>query len=254
VTMTHSTFRGEQMMNLAVGINSGWSGQAALLGNLALAGVLGASVGAERQFRSKDAGMRTHALVALGAATFMLVSKFGFNDLVGEASVSIDPTRVAAQIVSGIGFLGGGLIFVRSHSVRGLTTASSVWLAAAIGMAAGSGILLVALAATAMHYVVVFLLPQLSRVLPTSHYFATTVRIAYPDRQGALREILHELTASGWSLTNFCVGRDDNGVPTGHVAVSLDISGNGSPQELIDRLESLGSVMSLSLGNDDIGE
>jgi putative Mg2+ transporter-C (MgtC) family protein len=229
----------------------GWAEQASLLGNLALAGGLGALVGAERQFRSKDAGMRTHALVALGAATFMLVSKFGFNDLIGEPSVSIDPTRVAAQIVSGIGFLGGGLIFVRSHAVRGLTTASSVWLAAAIGMAAGSGIILIALTATALHYLVVFLLPQLGRILPTSHFFATTVRIAYPDQQGALREILHELTGSGWSLTNFCVDRDDRGVPTGHVAVSLDISGNGSAQQLVGRLEAMGSVMSLSLGGDD---
>ncbi len=77
-------------------------------------------------------------MVGLGAATFMLVSKFGFDDLLGTTSVSIDPTRVAAQIVSGIGFLGAGLIFVRRDVVRGLTTASSVWLAAAIGMAAGA--------------------------------------------------------------------------------------------------------------------
>ncbi len=79
--------------------------------------------------RSKSAGLRTHALVGLGAATFMLVSKFGFDDLLGTTSVSIDPTRVAAQIVSGIGLLGAGLIFVRRDVVRGLTTASSVWLA-----------------------------------------------------------------------------------------------------------------------------
>ena len=96
-----------------------WAAQAQLLGNLGLASGLSAAIGAERQFRSKSAGLRTHALVGLGAATFMLVSKFGFDDLLGTTSVSIDPTRVAAQIVSGIGFLGAGLIFVRRDVVRG---------------------------------------------------------------------------------------------------------------------------------------
>jgi putative Mg2+ transporter-C (MgtC) family protein len=230
---------------------AGWSAQASLLGNLGLATLLGALVGAERQFRAKNAGMRTHALVALGAATFMLVSKFGFNDLLGMQGVAMDPTRIAAQIVSGIGFLGGGLIFVRSQAVRGLTTASSVWLAAAIGMAAGSGILLIALAATAMHYLVVFVLPKLSRMIPRSNHFSTAVRIAYPDQQGALREILHELTGTGWSLTNFSIRHDGSIVSEGQVAVSLEISGDGSPEELVARLEALGSVMSLQLGEDE---
>jgi len=234
-----------------VTVLTGWSGQATLLGNLALAGALGAFVGAERQFRSKDAGMRTHALVALGAATFMLISKFGFNDLLGLTSILVDPTRVAAQVVSGIGFLGGGLIFLRSHAVRGLTTASSVWLAAAIGMAAGSGLLLIALAAAAMHYLVVFLLPLLARFLPRANHFSTIVRMAYPDQQGALREILRELTGNGWSVTNFSIRHDNPQVPLGQVAISLEISGHGTLQELISRLEGLGSVMSLDLGAED---
>ena len=230
---------------------TGWSGQATVLGNLALAGALGALVGAERQFRSKDAGMRTHALVALGAATFMLVSKFGFNDLLGLTSISVDPTRVAAQVVSGIGFLGGGLIFLRSNSVRGLTTASSVWLAAAIGMAAGSGLVLIALAAVVMHYLVVFLLPFLARFLPRAGHFSTTARIAYPDQQGALRDILGELTGNGWSVTNFGIRHDNPQVLIGQVAISLEISGHGTLEELISRLEGLDSVMSLNLGAED---
>lgn len=228
-----------------------WSGQAALLGDLSLALALGAFIGAERQFRAKNAGVRTHALVALGSATFMLVSKFGFDDLVGTTSVSIDPTRVAAQIVSGIGFLGGGLIFVRSDVVRGLTTASSVWLAAAIGMAAGSGLILIALAATAMHYIVVFALPKLGWIIPRAPYFSTQVRISYPDRQGALRDIIKELTEAGWNLTNFGIGRSES-VVAGRVAVSLEISGHGTPQDVLGRLEKLGTVISVDVGDADI--
>src|SRR4051794_41365889 len=86
--------------------------------------------------RAKSAGLRTHTLVGVGAAVFMLVSKYGFGDLVDQAGVSVDPSRIAAQVVSGIGFIGGGLIFVRRGIVRGLTTAATVWVAAAGGMAA----------------------------------------------------------------------------------------------------------------------
>jgi len=228
-----------------------WGQQADLLGNLSLAMVMGAFVGAERQFRSKSAGVRTHALVALGAATFMLVSKFGFGDLTHTANLSIDPTRIAAQIVSGIGFLGGGVIFVRRDAVRGLTTASSVWLAAAIGMAAGAGLTLIALASTALHYVIVFVLPRISRTIPRSQYFSTSVRIAYPDRQGALRDILQELTGTGWTLTNFGIQRDSTEADRGHVAVSLEISGRGSRQELLGRLEQLGTVVRIDLDSED---
>jgi putative Mg2+ transporter-C (MgtC) family protein len=225
-----------------------WSSQAAVLGNMAIGCFLSASIGAERQFQSKSAGLRTHALVGLGAATFMLVSKFGFQDLLGTTSVSIDPTRVAAQIVSGIGFLGAGLIFVRRDVVRGLTTASSVWLAAAVGMAAGAGLTLIALAATVLHYVVVFLLPKLGNLLPRSKFFSSSVRIAYPDRQGALRSIIRELTGSGWQLTNF--GVHGQGQADGPVSVSLEVSGKGSQAELLDRLQRLGTVLSVDIGSD----
>lgn len=180
----------------------------------------------------------------------MLVSKFGFDDLLGTTSVSIDPTRVAAQIVSGIGFLGAGLIFVRRDVVRGLTTASSVWLGAAIGMAAGAGLILIALAATAPHHVIVFILPRLAAVLPRSEFLSSSVRIMYPDNQGALRSIIAQFTGTGWQLTNFAVTR--NGEPgDGPVAVSLEVSGRGSQGELLERLDRLGTVVSVELGSEE---
>lgn len=104
---------------------------------LVLAGVLGGLIGAEREWRGKVAGTRTHLLVALGAALMLLVSRHGFD---GQG----DPSRVAAQIVSGIGFIGAGAIMVDRHSVHGLTTAAGIWVAAGIGMASAAGLYLLA--------------------------------------------------------------------------------------------------------------
>ena len=110
---------------------------------LMLAGVLGGLIGAEREWRGKVAGTRTHLLVALGAALMLLVSRHGFG---GQG----DPSRVAAQIVSGIGFIGAGAIMVDRHSVHGLTTAAGIWVAAGIGMASAAGLYLLAVVTTVL--------------------------------------------------------------------------------------------------------
>ncbi|HMU34369.1 MAG TPA: MgtC/SapB family protein, partial [Pyrinomonadaceae bacterium] len=103
----------------------------------------------------RGAGLRTHMLVAVGAALFMLVSAFGFADVLGHQNVVLDPSRVAAQVVSGIGFLGAGTIILRKEIVHGLTTAASLWAVAAIGLATGGGLYIAAVAAT---FVVLFIL------------------------------------------------------------------------------------------------
>ena len=106
-----------------------------------LAGVLGGAIGAEREIREREAGLRTHMLVAVGAALFTLVSAYGWGDFhfSQKSGVTYDPTRIAAQIVTGIGFLGAGAIIRQGLAVRGLTTAASLWVVAAIGLAAGAG-------------------------------------------------------------------------------------------------------------------
>ena len=103
---------------------------------LLLAGVLGAVIGLDREYRAKEAGFRTHFLVSLGSALFMIVSQYGFAGVLGEAGVGLDPSRVAAQIVSGIGFLGAGTIIFQKQFVRGLTTAAGMWATAGIGVSA----------------------------------------------------------------------------------------------------------------------
>src|ERR1700754_1569420 len=154
--------------------SQGWS-QLSLLG---LALVLSAAIGLERELRQKSAGLRPHTLVGFAAALIMLVSKYGFADVLGD-HVILDPSRVAAQIVSGIGFIGGGLVFVRGDAVRGLATAAVVWVTAAIGMACGAGLAILALAVTAAHFVVVFVYPRIAAALPQSRYVPFGVRVVY---------------------------------------------------------------------------
>lgn len=119
-----------------------------------IAFVLSCAIGIEREIRQKAAGLRTYTIVGLGAALFTLVSKFGFSDVVVTGQVELDPSRVAAQIVSGLGFIGGGVIFVHRGSVRGLTTAASIWLTAAVGCAAGAGLPVLATLATLAYFLV----------------------------------------------------------------------------------------------------
>ncbi|NBK99269.1 MAG: MgtC/SapB family protein [Erysipelotrichia bacterium] len=111
-----------------------------LLLRIFLSAICGAAIGYERKNRHKEAGIRTHILVAIGAALMMIVSKYGFDDILGLKGIALDPSRIAAQIVTGVGFLGAGIIFVRNHMVNGLTTAAGIWVTSGIGMAIGSGL------------------------------------------------------------------------------------------------------------------
>ncbi len=122
-----------------------------LIIRLFIACICGICIGAERKERSKEAGIRTHCVVACAAALMMLVSKYGFNDIdtyPGIRNSGADPSRIASQIVSGVGFLGAGMIFVHKNTVKGLTTAAGIWATAGIGMAIGSGMYVVGLVTT----------------------------------------------------------------------------------------------------------
>ncbi|MBT2207431.1 MULTISPECIES: MgtC/SapB family protein [Actinomadura] len=248
----------------------------AQIGELLLALVLSAAIGLERGLRNKSAGLRTHTLVGVGAALFMLVSKYGFDDVPGE-HVSFDPSRVAAQIVSGIGFIGGGLIFVRRDAVRGLTTAAVVWVTAAVGMAAGGGLPVLAVAVTAGHFLVVYGLSRLSRMLPLDRFRpaeTARLRLVYRDGRGALRRALMECTRRGFVVSALNVereylpddsdrGRDerrDRREPSarrpGNAVVTLVLEGAGSVPELTAVLGELPDIAGVTVGadRDDDGE
>jgi putative Mg2+ transporter-C (MgtC) family protein len=183
-------------MDIAQANIEGW-GQVA---DLALALGLSASIGLEREVRQKSAGLRTHTLVGVGAALFMLVSKYGFSDVPKPGVVILDPSRAAAQIVTGVGLLGAGLIFVRSDAVRGLTTAAAVWETAAIGAAAGADLPVLALLTTAVYFLGVLGFPPLVRHLPRSAGAISVMRVRYLDGRGVLREVLRQATERGFAV------------------------------------------------------
>lgn len=219
----------------------GWS----QIGDLGLALVLSALVGIEREIRQKSAGLRTHTLVGLGAGLFMLVSKYGFGDVLQAGGIVADPSRVAAQIVSGVGFLGAGIIFVRSDAVRGLTTAASIWVTAAIGSTAGANLPILAVAATGMYLIVAVAFTPLIRVLPSSSTATSVVRVRYLDGRGALRRLLREVTTRGFTVDELSFApppapSSNGGGPT--VEVQLLLHGKPPLYELASALSDLDDV------------
>ncbi|MGA5323319.1 MgtC/SapB family protein [Streptomyces seoulensis] len=223
------------------------------LAELGLALVLSTVIGLERAFQQKSAGLRTHALVGLGAALFMEVSQHGFDNVLGLSHVDLDPSRVAAQVVSGIGFIGGGLIFVRRDIVRGLTTAATVWLTAAVGMACGGGLWLLAVAVTAAYLLIVRGYPLLTRGIPAiSTVEETDLRLSYLPRRGVLPRVLERCTAEGFLVVNVRIDRSERdaggeaGPATGNTMVDLSIEGTGDVYRLMAELAELDGVVSLS--------
>ena len=237
------TSQAQNLKLLAVVSDQGWQ----QIGELGLAFVLSSLIGLERQWRQKSAGLRTHTLVGLGSALFIIISKYGFNDVLSDGRVILDPSRVAAGVVSGIGFIGGGLIFVRGDIVRGLTTAAIVWMTAAIGMACGAGLAILALVVTAAHIVIVFLYPALAARLPTSPYLGFGLRVVYEDGRGILRQIITESTRLGLAIhrmaTHPIEGGRIAGVPA--VAVTFEVRGRPTIEELTLSLDKLDGVLGI---------
>jgi putative Mg2+ transporter-C (MgtC) family protein len=231
-------------------------GDLELLGRLALALVLSAAIGLERELRQKSAGLRTYTLVGLGAALFSLAGAYGFAEVPTTSGVPRDPSRVAAQVVTGIGFIGGGLIFVRRDSVRGLTTAAGVWLTAAVGLAAAAGQVLLAVVTTAAYMVVAFGFPYVTRRLPQPRTARTVARVTYLDGRGVLREAIAVCTHSGFSVADIATQRHDpgEGDEPGTVTVRLELQGTGDSEALRASLAELDGVLAAGVDRPDDAE
>ena len=226
------------------------------LGELGMAFVLSAIIGLEREIRHKSAGFRTYTLVGLASALIMLVSKYGFGNILETSKVVLDPSRIAAQIVTGIGFIGGGVIFVRRDAVRGLTTAAIVWLTAAVGMACGAGLPVLALVATAGHFVIVFTFPLLARRLPRSRWTPSVLHLVYQDGPAILREVLVLCTDNDFAVSRLHVERPEVTADTpaeeavgGRVSVILQVQGIGSVAALAGRLSRIRGMVSVNAGD-----
>lgn len=242
-------------MAIVTSVNvEGWT----QVGELALALLLSALVGVEREIRQKSAGLRTHTLVGVGAALFMLISKYGFSDVLEPGRVVLDPSRVAAQIVTGVGFLGAGLIFVRRDSVRGLTTAASIWVTAAIGACAGAGLPVLACVATGIYFLVAVGFPVIGRRLPRSSTATSVIRVRYRDGQGVLRTVLQTATSSGFAVEDLStepVRRELQDAITAEdvekhfVEVTLHVHGKGLVNELAAALAEIDGVDAVVAGD-----
>jgi putative Mg2+ transporter-C (MgtC) family protein len=253
------------------------------LSELGLAFALSALIGLEREIRHKSAGLRTYTLVGFSAALIMLVSKYGFDNILVNYRVVLDPSRIAAQIVTGIGFIGGGLIFVRRDSVRGLTTAAIVWLTAAVGMACGAGLPILALVVTAGHFLVVLGFPYVAARLPKSRWTPSLLQLSYEDGREILRDVLLVCTRQHFAVSRLKVERGETSdeianvsaqpttadpfntadfvsmtqrdaqeahlQPARIVSVVLEIQGLGSVSKLAEKLANIDGVVSVSAGD-----
>ncbi|WP_028221238.1 MgtC/SapB family protein [Paraburkholderia oxyphila] len=191
-----------------------------LISRLVLAAALGSVIGFERERLSWAAGLRTHMLVCVGSALIMIVSAFGFADVLGGEHVVLDPSRMAAQVVSGIGFLGAGSILLRGEIVRGLTTAASLWSVAAVGLAVGGGLYTAAIAATVIILIILAGIKPLERRFIT---FRQRRRITLLVERGALSfHSLHDaLGTSSPRVKQFVVQQSDDSPELDEVMIVL---------------------------------
>ena len=166
---------------------------------LVLAALFGTIIGLDREYREKEAGFRTHFLVSLGSALMMIVSQYGFSEILTHDGVSLDPSRIAAQVVSGIGFIGAGTIIFNHQIVRGLTTAASLWATAGIGLTAGAGMSWLALAATILTLVA---LEGLSLVFRSLGSRRTVVVFSASDRTG-VADTLDRIRTDGYMVVSY---------------------------------------------------
>ena len=176
-------------------------------GRVVLSAVLGMMIGYERKNRAKEAGLRTHAIVACAAALMMIISKYGFFDLAIDAlgTRSADPARIAAQVVSGVGFLGAGMIFVQRQTIKGLTTAAGMWATAGIGLAIGAGMYVIGILTAVLVVVIQIVLHANMKLLLPPH--AKAIKIKGVPR-GYRKELGKMLSERGISMEELDVSHN----------------------------------------------
>ncbi|WP_179403203.1 MgtC/SapB family protein [Burkholderia guangdongensis] len=217
--------------------------QLEIVSRLVLAAALGSVIGIERERLSWAAGLRTHMLVCVGSALVMIVSAFGFADVQGMPNVSLDPSRVAAQVVSGIGFLGAGSILLRGEMVRGLTTAASVWVVAGVGLAVGGGMYTAAIAATVIVLLILAGLKPLER-----RYFTARRRcgVRLMAARGTVKlSTLERLGMGEGRIVRFIVDHDDAKPDVDQIQIAFSRMSDHEFGAIRQRLQQLSGVRDL---------
>ncbi|MBB2926980.1 MgtC/SapB family protein [Paraburkholderia silvatlantica] len=216
-------------------------GNLELLSRLLIAALLGSVIGFERERLNWAAGLRTHMLVCVGAALMMLVSAFGFADVLGEKNVVLDPSRVAAQVVSGIGFLGAGSILLRGEVVRGLTTAASLWSVAGIGLAVGGGMYTAAIGATVIIMIILVGVKPLERRFIAVRQQRTIQLLV--ERGSVSLDTVHQALGTGSvRVKQFIVQQSEDDADLDDVQIALSRVNAGEFSTICARLEAMSGV------------
>ncbi|MFB6589116.1 MgtC/SapB family protein [Bacillus thuringiensis] len=213
---------------------------------IGVAGLLGAMIGIEREIRSKEAGLKTHFLVAVGSALIMVVSKYAFSDIVFEEHMSLDPSRIAAQVVSGVGFLGAGTIIIQKQAVKGLTTAAGLWATAGIGLAIGAGMYVVGIGATIL---VLIGLEIVSRIFKVQFLFPQNITVQmFVNKHEAVQQILETLQVKGIPILSYEVEASQQGTETVYkVGMQLKNISSEEKNEFIHYMQTLPEVTFIKL-------
>lgn len=215
--------------------------QTEILSRLVLAAALGSVIGFERERLSWAAGLRTHMLVCVGSTLVMIVSAFGFADVLGTSNVVLDPSRIAAQVVSGIGFLGAGSILLRGEVIRGLTTAASLWAVAAVGLAVGGGMYTASIAAT------VIILIILAGIKPLERRFIAvrqqrSLQLRVERGRVSLQSVHAALGSGSVRVKQFIVQQSEDDSEVDEVQIALSRVTPGEFDAICKRLESMPGV------------
>ena len=207
---------------------------------LLVAGVLGIFIGLEREYRAKEAGYRTHFLVALGSALIMIVSQHGFDEVLGRVGVGLDPSRIAAQVVTGIGFIGAGTIILNKQIVRGLTTAAGIWATAAIGLCVGAGMYMLGVLATLLALVGLELLSRIFRRLGLKSYIIEFSTL----NKAVLDSIPSHLNAKDMVIVSYQMDeRVASGVTSYYVTMVVKFKGNNNDVSVINHLNTIDDIV-----------
>ena len=208
---------------------------------LLVAGVLGIFIGLEREYRAKEAGYRTHFLVALGSALIMVVSQHGFDEVLGRVGVGLDPSRIAAQVVTGIGFIGAGTIILNKQIVRGLTTAAGIWAPAAIGLCVGAGMYMLGVLATLLALVGLELLSRIFRRLGLKSYIIEFSTL----NKAVLDSIPSHLNAKDIVIVSYQM--DERAAAAGatsyYVTMVVKFKGNNNDVSLINHFNAIDDIV-----------
>ncbi|WP_109480606.1 MgtC/SapB family protein [Paraburkholderia sp. C35] len=218
-----------------------------ILSRLLIAALLGSVIGFERERLNWAAGLRTHMLVCMGSALIMLVSAFGFADVLGQKNVVLDPSRIAAQVVSGIGFLGAGSILLRGEIVRGLTTAASLWSVAGVGLAVGGGMYTAAIGATAIMLII------LAGVKPLERRFISVkqqrnVQLLVERGAVSLDTLVNTLGSGTVRVKQFIVQQSEDDPEFDDIQIALSRVTETEFAAICGRLESMSGVRNCRRG------